>query len=826
MSITHAPRLHATVFLADSFAGWKGSLIPALLGALLIFISFFNKLLFHTLAELFAIMAAIIIAVVAWQTYSLSRNNFLMFLGCGYFWIGVMDLMHTLTFKGMQVIPGYDAGTSIQFWIVTRYFEAALLLSSAWFLNHRLDRNLFFFLFGIGSVLASGIILTGHFPETYIDGKGLTTFKIYSEYAIIGLLILAAYIITRNRQFIDRHIYRLMIASILLTAGAELCFTLYINVYSGMLVAGHIFKFFSYWLIFIAVARTTLTEPYKVMARVSGTYDAIPSPTVVVDRDGHVNQVNQAACRAAGLEAREILDRHCHELFHPEHIKIDECVVCQHIRMGQPLNGYDMECLQEEKWREYSLTPVETPGEMPCMVQVFPDITDRKKAQDELFRQANFDALTDLPNRVLATDRLKQSIRNAARSGRHVAVVFIDIDNFKHINDTLGHAFGDRILVRVAECLTRCMRKGDTVARWGGDEFLVTITDLNTLAQAKTVAEKILEELSHPIEMDGREFTTSASIGITGFPDDAANVDELLSHADAAMYQAKTVGKNTYRFFTADMNTNIRQRLEIEAALRHAIERNELELHYQPMIELETGDVFGAEALLRWNNPTLGAITPDQFIPLAEETGLIFSIGNWVIDTACRNAAMWRSGGFADLRIAINISSRQIRRGDFLEIMQKTLQKYQLAPEAIMIEITESLLLEENEDNIRMLDELSQSGLSLSLDDFGTGYSSLSYLKRFPFDEVKIDRSFVRDITTDQNDAALCKAIIAMAESLGLIVIGEGVETKEQLDFLRKYGAHYVQGYYFSPAITGETFLDYLEQADSRQQTGRLPQSG
>ena len=604
-----------------------------------------------------------------------------------------------------------------------------------------------------------------------------------------------------------------MIASIVLTAAAELCFTLYIHLYSGMIVAGHILKFLSYWMIFLAVVRTTLTSPYKTMARVAGGYDAIPSPTVVVDRLGFVRQVNKAACQAVGRDAREILDRHCHELFHPRSVAVDDCMVCRHIRLGQPLMGYDMECPDEGLWREYSLAPLDIPDEMPGMVQVFPDITDRKKAQDALFQQAHYDTLTGAPNRMLATDRLEQAMRKAVRAHQHVAVMFIDIDNFKDINDTLGHAFGDRLLACVADVLTDCVRDSDTVARWGGDEFMVITPDLQSLDQAEVVVKKIFRGLSHPVLIEGREFVVSASLGLSGYPDDADNVDELLSNADVAMYQAKSSGKNTHRFYTADMNAKVSRRLEIEAALRHAIERNELALYYQPMVDLDDIKVCGAEALLRWNSATLGMVPPDQFIPLAEETDLIFSIGNWVIDTACRDAARWVAEGYPDIRIAINISSRQIRREGFLDSMQATLRKYRLGPETVMIEITESLLLEENEDNVRTLDELSQSGLHLSLDDFGTGYSSLSYLKRFPFKEVKIDRSFVRDITTDASDAALCKAIIAMAHSLNLTVIGEGVETKEQLDFLTAHGAHYVQGYYFSPAITADEFFTFLKQS-------------
>lgn len=787
-------------------------MVPLLLTAFLAAVSYSNFLLFHTLAELFAIMVAIVLSVVAWHTYSFSRNHFLMYLGIGYLWIGILDLMHTLSFKGMGVFVSSGANEGIQFWIMTRYLEAVLLLSAPLFFNLRVLKLPLMLLFGLGSGIVIYLIFNHRFPDSYIDGNGLTPFKIYSEYIIIGLLFAAIGLITRYRTLIDSRIYVLMVLSILFTIAAELSFTLYVDVYSLPIFAGHIFKLFSYWLIFLAVVRTTLTEPYQVMNRGSSTYDAVPDPTIVVDNSGRITQVNKAAEKAAGMLRNDLLEKDCHTVFHSNSMDKYDCVICNSIETATPLNDYEINFPETGKYQEVTLTPFEYQGEVKGMVHVLHDVTEKKLVEQELMHNANYDLLTDFPNRVLATDRLEQAIKHARRFNMHTAVLFIDLDNFKNINDSLGHNFGDRVLIRVASSLAECVRQSDTVARWGGDEFLIINPGLLRLADVERTVRKIFNRLARPILIEDREFIITVSIGIAGYPDDGLSGDILLSNADAAMYLAKEAGKNTYRFYAHGMNERAAERLAMEANLRKALPNDELHLVYQPKVDLKTGYIIGAEALLRWDEHEFGNIPPEQFIPLAEESGQILSIGEWVIRQVCRDLNVCKGHGFASGKVAVNISSRQIRQQGFTKQLRRILQEYGVDPSQLEIEITESLLLSEDQHTVTVLNELRQMGMHLSLDDFGTGYSSLSYLKRFPFTEIKIDRSFIRDLESEQGDRQLCKAIIAMADSLKLKVVGEGVESYAQLAFLRKEGADIAQGYLFSKPVTIAEFIALAEQ--------------
>ncbi|MDH5649561.1 MAG: EAL domain-containing protein [Gammaproteobacteria bacterium] len=797
--------------LGDKIAiDWWTWITPVFLTAFLALVSLQNFLLFHTYAELFSIIVAIILSVVAWYTYDFSKNHFLMFLGLGYFWIAVLNLLHTLTFKGVNIIAGSDANMGIQFWIVARYLEASLLLIAPYFLNHRVTKISMFTVFGVGSVIVYWVIVAGYFPQLYIEGMGLTHFKIISEYLIIGMLSLAIIIMVYYRDLMGKIITRLLVLSVLFTVLAEICFTLYVHVESVPIFVGHIFKMFSYWFIFVAVVRTTLTEPYQIMARGFSTYDAVPDATIVVDKDGIIRQVNRAACADVGSSPGKIIDRHCHDLFHPENILLEDCPVCEQIEKRETLHNLELHFPKEDRWRAFTLTPIEAPGNLTGMVHVSSDVTVRKKAEEELIYQASYDPLTNLPNRALATDRLTMLIKRARHEKKCTAVMFADIDNFKDINDTLGHGFGDRILVEVAKRIAESIRESDTVARWGGDEFIIIVTDLTNLMDAEYVAEQVLEKFSRPFVLDRREFNISISLGISGYPEDGERPDVLLSHADAAMYKAKTSGKNTFRFFTSDMNEYAARKMLMESHLRHAIERDEFELCYQPVLNLNTMQVTGCEALLCWHNTSLGKVVPDVFIPLAEESGMIVPIGRWVLERACADLAVLRGMGYAQLNMSVNISSRQLREPEFLNMLNTILVGADTPAENIVLEITESLLLEAEHENVTLLSDIVKSGVRLSLDDFGTGYSSLSYLKRFPFSEVKIDRSFVMDITENPSDAALCKAIVAMAESLDLIVVGEGVETSEQMNILKESRAHMAQGFYFSRPVPFEQLVDFL----------------
>ncbi len=439
------------------------------------------------------------------------------------------------------------------------------------------------------------------------------------------------------------------------------------------------------------------------------------------------------------------------------------------------------------------------------------DISLRKTYEQQLAHQANYDALTGLPNRTLALDRLRTAIAGARRYDRKVALLFIDVDHFKKINDVLGHAAGDDFLREMAKRLSRCVREADTVARLGGDEFLMVLPEVHDSGDAEHVARRIIEAVNQPFLLDGQEVFISISVGICIFPDDGDHADKLLCHADAAMYVAKEEGRGTTRFFTSELNDRLRDRMQIEAAMRRALERDEFTLAFQPVIDLATGKVVAAEALLRWENDTLGTVSPDRFIPVAEESGMIVPLGAWVLHNACEQLARWRAAGFARIRLCVNVSSRQFRGTSLVEAVTKALSQHNLAADSLELEITESLLMDDVVEVESTLRQLESCGVRLAVDDFGTGYSSLSYLSRFPLDTLKIDRSFIASVGTDNMQASLVEAIIVMAHRLSLDVIAEGVETPEQTRFLRDQGCDFVQGYYFSRPLTADAFLRYVE---------------
>lgn len=440
-------------------------------------------------------------------------------------------------------------------------------------------------------------------------------------------------------------------------------------------------------------------------------------------------------------------------------------------------------------------------------VWILADITERKEAEDRMRHIAQTDALTGLPNRMALLMRLAQILPDARRHQWKVAMMFLDLDRFKTINDTLGHQVGDELLREVACRLSRLVRESDFVARLGGDEFVIILPAISTPADAATVASKITATLSTPIEADGHELHTSPSIGISIFPDDGTDGNTILKNADTAMYHAKAAGRNNYQFFAAEMNQSAAERLNIERMLRHAIARNELSIDFQPQFDAASRQPTGVEALARWYHPTDGMISPARFIPVAEETGLIVDIGEWVLTAACREMAHWIHAGLKPLRVAVNVSALQLRRRDFCETVANALATSGLAPELLELEITESAVMENPQEAIKVLERLGRMGVTLAIDDFGTGYSSLAYLKLFPIDHLKIDRSFVADIEHDLNDRAIAFGTIALAHSLGLKVIAEGVETEDQLDLLRGNRCDEVQGYLLSkPMNSGTTF--------------------
>jgi len=559
-------------------------------------------------------------------------------------------------------------------------------------------------------------------------------------------------------------------------------------------------------------ARAALTQLQNSESRVQAVLDNVDEGIVTISARGKIELFNPGAARMFGFRSQDVIGKNVSllmpEPYHSEHDGYMERYLsggeAHIIGLGRELvaqrsNGeiFPMELRVSEFYLE---------GQRQ-FIGIMRDITARKATEAKIIHLAHFDALTDLPNRLLVQDRIQQAIVAAERSGSEFAVLFIDLDKFKDINDTLGHDVGDRLLEMVAHRLTESLRAQDTVGRQGGDEFIVLLASLSTVEDSARVAQKILDTLSQPFDINGQNLHSGASIGIAVYPHDGTSVETLLKNSDTAMYSAKDSGRNNYQFFAEAMNAAAAERLLLEGSLRRAIERNELLLHYQPLVNIASGSIVALEALVRWDHPQLGQVGPTRFIPVAEESGLIVPLGEWVLRQACLQLIQWREQGIQLPRIVINLSPRQFRQKHLLRNFYRVLSETGVDPHWLGLEITESVIMDNPEISIGVLKQLKTLGFQLSLDDFGTGYSSLSYLKRLPIDKLKIDQSFVRDITTDVDDEAMVAAIIVMAHQLNITVVAEGVETEGQLAFLREHGCDEYQGYYFSvPLPPGELY--------------------
>jgi len=527
---------------------------------------------------------------------------------------------------------------------------------------------------------------------------------------------------------------------------------------------------------------------------------------IVIDRDGKPLFVNRTYANIFGYDSPDdILQLESLDPLYPlaERERIRGYRKAP-VRGAHAPSRYEFQGIKKDGsaiWLETQVRLINWHGERAVQSTVI-DITARKQDQEKMLRQANFDEVTDLPNRLFAFNHLTRLLRTASGQAYKLGLLFIDLDQFKRVNDTLGHAVGDRILRQAGNRLQACVRQGDLVARLGGDEFTIILPRLPSAAEAEQIARRILEAFSRFFKIEGHEIFISASIGITLFPDDGDSPQTLMRNADAAMYRAKALGRNSFQFFTPALNQAVQERVKIESLLHQALAREELSLCYQPIVASRSGRVRGIEALLRWHNPELGAMPPERFVAIAEETGLIITIGEWVLRSACEQTRRWQLQYDLPLRVAVNVSGRQFWAGGVLDRVKQSLQLSGLAPEALELEITESLLVEDLPEITAELQGLDALGVRLSVDDFGAGYSSLSYLKRFPVDTLKVDKSFVQDAPDDPDDVALIEAIIALGHSLKLEVSAEGVETRQQWEFLRARGCDLMQGFYISRPLS------------------------
>ncbi|MDY0072065.1 MAG: EAL domain-containing protein [Thauera sp.] len=927
----------------------------ALVIAALHLIASYSFLLFHTLVESLRIVVLSGIFILAWHGRRWSGNNFLLILGIGALFTAGFELLHTLSYKGLGLFPEHDANLPTQLWIAFRYLESASFLFAALSIRQQHRPATLLGSYAVLSAALFASIFGGHFPDCYIEGSGLTAFKIYSEYLIIALFVTALAVLLRRQQQLQPELLKLIGLSILFATLTEFAFTRYIGVFDFANELGHLLLLVSTYFLYRAVLVTSLVAPFELLFRnlkdnelkleatiaertlslresqtLNSTFiENSPSLIFLTDRDSRYTLVNQAFEQLAGHSRDQILGRTAADLWPPETSTQLERSKRQAMNAGKPirtierigdglqtrffesirfplfdhhgalagsggiatditeqqlaeqrygliihtsldafvlidraarilevneacstLSGYsEVELLQRSiidleyqmnetevlatldrveqdgaarfetvlQHRDGSLRDVEV--SIKCLNHIVEphffcfirDITERRRSAARIEYLAHHDLLTGLPNKHLFERGFEKLSRQAREHGDRFALAYLDLDNFKNINDTLGHAIGDRLLGRIARLLEDMLDARDLLCRPGGDEFLLLHGGFDDDAAAGSFAEKLLAALAEPIEIDGHQLNNTVSIGLALFPRDGGDFETLFKKADTAVFQAKAAGRNAFRFFDEAMHAAELERIELLAALRGAISRDELQLHYQPQIELDSGKLIGVEALLRWRQGGGQMIPPGRFIPIAEDSGLIVPIGSWVLHEACRQAAAWQALGLPPFVTAVNLSAAQFRHPGLLDTVREALRCSGLPPACLELELTESLLIGDSEAALETIRQLKQLGLQLSIDDFGTGYSSLAYLQRFAVDKLKIDQSFIRAMDQDTDSSSLVRTIIQMADNLGLVTIAEGVEHASQAAQLQTMGCNEAQGYHFArplPAAELQAWVD------------------
>jgi len=790
----------------------------------------------HSITEIIVVAMAGVAFATGWHMHEQKRTVASLVVACGALAIGLLDLAHLMSYQGMpDFVTPNSPHKAIVFWL------AALLVAALMFLGYvmippvktvktsRLRGWLLFanlaFVVGVTSVT---LVWPQWLPVTFIDGQGVTPFKVAMEGVVIALHGITLLLLFRGRhQLQDKHA-RLLAMAVLLSIVTELFFTTYIHVTDLANGLGHLYKVVAYLYLYRIVYLENVRMPFQSLRqaqreitesahRYQQLLRSAPDGILVTDEQGRICLVNDKVEEMLGYSREELIGQQI-EILVPESVRE------KHRNMRQKYvaapKGRPMSALPhlEAVCKDGSRLPVDISLNACQLEQGYQviafirDVTAWRDMEAELRHLATHDVLTGLPNRALFSSRLEQEVAQARRHQKRLALMLLDLDNFKQVNDSLGHQQGDQMLILTAERLKACMRQTDLVARLGGDEFAVILTDVKTVEDLSAIAEKILKALAPAYRLGEQEVSGGGSLGISLFPDDGETVEELMANADAAMYHAKSEGRNCFRFYTAELNRQTQENLLIQSRLRLALEQGGLELHYQPQVDSKTGEIPGVEALLRWHDPELGFVSPARFVPLAEAAGLIQALGDWVLQQACRQIRDWLEKGIPT-RIAVNLSARQFRQRELVQRVRDLLEEHQVPAHLLELEVTESTLMEDAETAISMLRELDSLGVQLTIDDFGTGYSSLNYLKMFPIRKLKIDRSFVRDVLVDPSDRVIIKAIIGLARNLGLELVAEGVEEQGQLDYLRRHGCFDYQGYFFSKPIPARECEQLLQRS-------------
>jgi diguanylate cyclase (GGDEF)-like protein/PAS domain S-box-containing protein len=780
---------------------------------------------FHTAVEVFAMVVAMLIFVTGYRAVLSIRKNAVVLLGIMFLGVGLLDFLHLMSYVGMpDAISPNSAQKSIFFWLAARMLGAGALLLYVWLRDEsevsatRKRFGLTVMLLVVGVLAAIGLFWPQQVPALFVPGVGLTPLKIGLEWLIIAIHLATLGVLWQRRQALQRECVMALVFAAALSAVSEFFFTkLGIVDRDSANAIGHVYKVVAYLYLFHATFNEALQRPLQRLEvqhlREKLILNAAPDGILWVDSKGEILLANPAMEALSGYSPQELTGQNV-DIFLPKHLRarhaqsMRDHFVAPHSR---PMGLMDLHLVRRDGLMlpvDISLGHWEDEG-TPYAIAYIRDLTERRQFEDSLKHQATHDELTGLPNRWLFRLQLDQALARAARSSLHVAVLFIDLDYFKSINDSFGHSTGDILLVQAGARMRSVLRDHDTLARQGGDEFAVLLPDLANPDDAIGVTDKLLAVLKEVYHLKNQDVYSSASVGVAFYPDDAPTSETLLRYADMAMYQAKANGRGAYAFYSQDMDRSAHDNMQLHTHLKEAIARNGLELHYQPQVDVETGDIVGAEALLRWFDPVLGHISPARFIPVAEATGLILPLSEWVLETACQQIAEWTQAG-TPLRVAVNFSAQQFRQRDLPEQVRQVLLRTGAQAQWLDIEITESLAMSQPEQASEQLRALAAMGCHVALDDFGTGYSSLSYLKALPIHKLKIDKSFMDGIPGDASDAAISRAIIALAKSLGMTLTAEGVETDAQLAFLRQYGCDTYQGWLFAKAMDASALTELL----------------
>ncbi len=819
--------------------GWQQATLLLLILVVLDLLANYNYLAFHTVVELLRVIVLGGVFVLGWHTRRWSNNSALLVLAIAAGFIGVLELLHALTYKGMGLTFVDNANIPTQLWLSFRYLEALAVLLAALSIGKKVQVGSTFFGFFLLTAIFFVTIFTGHFPTAYIEGQGLTPFKIYSEWVMAGVFLITMILFLKDKHYLEKDVRWLIAASLFASALTSLAFTQYADVFDFANKLGHYLLLVSAYLIYRAILVTGLLRPYellfldlkkneqrleslvaestaslrKTQALNTAFINNIPSILSVKDVNDSYTLVNYAFERFVNKPKKFILGKKFYEVF-PKEFASKVAENAQKAKShGAPFTIYQETNINNQlKNFEVIYFPVKDPeGRLLGSGTIATDITEQKASREHIEQLAHFDQLTGLANRAYFKDQTQLLLKNCGGKVCNCALIYIDLDHFKDVNDSLGHEVGDKFLCILAKKLQILVAGQGLLCRYSGDEFLIFINEIPSRSFVADFVKSLQQHLVHPVNIDSYDLVTTSSVGIAVYPNDGQDFKTLFRNASSAMYSVKLDGRNGFQFFEASMQLEAQERISLLSKLRVALDNHELSLNYQPQYDRTGAKVVGAEALSRWNNPELGFISPARFIPLAEDSGLITAIGEWVLNQACKQAVAMQQAGIEPFVMSVNLSAVQFRKGDLVEVVKNALEKSGLKPEYLDLELTESLLLKDQQRLLQMLQQLKQLGVKLSIDDFGTGYSNLSYLKRFAVDKLKIDQSFVQDMENDSDNYALVRAIIQLAHSLGLSVTAEGVETEQQVQILTRLQCDEFQGYYFAKPMPADELVNYLQ---------------